>query len=199
MEINFKAMKFYDLCINEENGLIELRSDGLITGVFKSINLIDLVYINVYEVWGGLGNSKRIEVRSATSIFSEECVKVDGHWKCKNGTLIIPSTHHLCVLTRDKAISEFCIITTRGLATKASRRWNNRAMEVVKKTNNYQYCPPKYTQIYSASVISEKERYMWDFSNPIEIESSETLNYLIAIKDYISMHWESIVYHDADN
>jgi len=199
MEIKLETLKFYDLCINEENGNMELRLDGVVKEIFKYINLIDLVYVKVFEVWSGFENSKRIEVRSATSIFSETCVKVDGHWKCQDGNIIIPCTHHLCVLTREKAIAELCIITMRGLATKASRRWNNKAMQVVKKNNNYQYCPPKYTHTYSASVIREKERYMWDFSNPSEIESSETLNYLITIKDYISMNWDSIVYHSVDN
>jgi hypothetical protein len=53
--------------------------------------------------------------------------------------------------------------------------------------------------IYTASVISEKGRYMWDFYNPAEIDSSENLNYLIAIKDNIAMHWRSIVYKSLDN
>ena len=50
MEINFETTKFYDLCINEENGMIELRLDGVVTEVFKYINLIDLVYVKVFEV-----------------------------------------------------------------------------------------------------------------------------------------------------
>jgi hypothetical protein len=199
METNYESVDFNYLSINQENGLIELRSQKVIIETFDCIELIDLVHINVYEVWGGFENSKRLEVRSATSVFPEECMKVDGHWKCKNGTLIVPTSHHLCVLIREKVISEFCIISMSGLEQKASRRWNNKAMGVVKKNNNYRYCPPKYTMIYSASVIKEKGRHMWDFSSPTEIDSIDNLNYLIAIKDNIAIHWRSIVYKSQDN
>jgi hypothetical protein len=188
-----------DLYINQENGLIELRSKGAIIEAFECINLIDLEYVNVFEFWGGYDNLERLEVRSAISGFSEDCVKVDGHFKCKNGSLIIPTSHHFCMLIREKVISEFCIITMRGLDTKASRRWNIKAMEVVKDKNNFKYTPPKYTHIYSSSAIREKGRYMWDFSNPIEIMSSETLNYLMDIKNYISNIWKYNVYGESDN
>ena len=40
---------------------------------------------------------------------------------------------------------------------------------------------------------------MWDFSNPIEIVSSETLNYLKDIKNYISNVWKYNVYSESDN
>ena len=199
MEADYESVNFSDLSINQKDGSIELRSQKIIIETFDCINLIDLVRINVYEVWGGFENSERLEVRSAPSVFPEECVKVDGNWKCKNGTLIIPIYHHLCVLIREKVISEFCIISMRGLEQKASRRWDHKAMGVVVRTNNYQYCPPKYTMIYTASVISEKGRYMWNFANPAAIDSNENLNYLMDAKDKIAMHWRSIVYKGSNN